>query len=146
MSVVEVRAQLPTERLLEAVDQLDQTDLEAFVHQVLALWAKRQAPSLPQAEAELLERINRGLPSKLQTRYNDLVEKRRSESLTSSEYEDLQRLTDQVEMLDAERVVHLAELARLRQVSIGDLIVQLGIQAPPYAWIPSLCSAAAGSR
>lgn len=133
MSVVEVRAQLPTEQLLEAVDQLDQTDLKAFVNQVLALWAKRQAPSLPQAESALLECINRGLPSDLQTQYDNLTEKRRAESLTSNEYEDLQRLTDRVETLEAERVAALAELARLRQVTIDQLLAQLGIQAPPYA-------------
>jgi hypothetical protein len=133
MSVVEIRAQLPTERLLEAVDQLDQTALEAFVQEVLALRAKRRAPSLPEVESELLERINRGVPSDLQARYDSLIAKRRAESLTSGEYEELQHLTDQVEGLNVERVAALVELARLRQVSIDELLAQLGIQAPPYA-------------
>jgi hypothetical protein len=133
MSVVEVRAQLPTERLLEVVDQLDQSELEEFVHQVLALWAKRQAPRLSEDESELLGRINRGLPPDLWKRYKELISKRQDESLTPAQYAELQRLTDQVEELEAKRVADLAELARLRQVSFDELLSQLGIRTPTYA-------------
>jgi hypothetical protein len=60
MPVVQVEAQLPTDELLRAVGQLNQADLEQFVSQVIALRAKRQAPSLPRAESELLLKINEG--------------------------------------------------------------------------------------
>jgi hypothetical protein len=62
----------------------------------------------------------------LQTRYEELLDKRRAESLAPGEYEELQRLTDQVEMLNAKRVADLSELARLRQVPINELLSQLG--------------------
>jgi hypothetical protein len=66
MSLVEIKAQLPTEQLLEAIEQLDQTELDEFVHRVIALRAKRQAPSLSKSESELLQRINQGIPVEIQ--------------------------------------------------------------------------------
>ena len=39
------------------------------------------------------------------------------------EYDELIDLTHQVEMLEAERVRALVDLARLREVSLGDLVL-----------------------
>jgi len=133
MPVVQVEAQLPTDELLKGVGQLSQPDLEQFVFQVIALRAKRQAPSLPRAESELLLKINEGVPSDIQKRYNELIAKRQAETLTPDEYEELLRLTQQVERLEVRRVEHLAELARLRGVSLTALMDNLGIRPPAYA-------------
>jgi len=133
MSIVQVQAQLSTDELLKAAGQLSQTELEQFALQIVALRARRQAPSLPQGEAELLLKINRGLPPAVQKRYDELVAKRRAESLTSDEYDELLRLTDQIENLEARRVEYLAELARLRQTSLTELMEDLGIRPPAYA-------------
>lgn len=133
MPVVQVEAQLPTDELLRAVGQLNQADLEQFVSQVIALRAKRQAPSLPRVESELLLKINEGVPSDIQKRYNDLIAKRQAETLAPDEYEELLRLTQQVEKLEARRVEYLAELARLRGTSLTALMENLGIRPPAYA-------------
>ncbi|MBM4467689.1 MAG: STAS/SEC14 domain-containing protein [Chloroflexi bacterium] len=133
MSIVQVQAQLSTDELLKAAGQLSQTELEQFALQIVALRARRQAPSLPQGEAGLLFKINRGLPPAVQKRYDELVAKRRAESLTSDEYDELLRLTDQIENLEARRVEYLAELARLRQTSLTELMEDLGIRPPAYA-------------
>ena len=63
MTVIKLEAQLPSDELIKAVEQLEAPELEQFVAQVLALQARRKAPSLPRAEAELLQRINRGVPA-----------------------------------------------------------------------------------
>jgi len=133
MPVVQVEAQLPTDELLRAVRQLSQPDLEQFVFQVIALRAQRQAPSLPRAESELLLKINEGVPSDIQKRYNELIAKRQAETLTPDEYEELLRLTQQVERLEVRRVEYLAELARLRGTSLTVLMENLGIRPPAYA-------------
>jgi hypothetical protein len=133
MSLVEVKAQLPTEQLLEAIEQLDQTELDDFVYRVIALRAKRQAPSLSESESELLQRINQGIPVEMQKRYNELIAKRQEETLGPQEYDELIDLTHRVEKLEAERVADLIELARLRQVSLDELLDQLGIHTPTYA-------------
>ncbi|MBI3797591.1 MAG: hypothetical protein HY268_11585 [Deltaproteobacteria bacterium] len=90
------------------------------------------ARCLPEAEARLLQQINEGLSPEMWQRYNELIAKRRAETLTPDEHAALIALSDQIEDLNARRVECLAELARLRQTSLSALMQQLGIKAPPY--------------
>ncbi len=133
MPIVQVEAQLSTDELLKAVKQLSQAELEQFASQVIALTAQRRAPSLPQDEAELLLKINQGVPPDIQKRYNELIAKRQTETLTSNEYDELLSLTHEIEGLEARRVEYLAELARLRGTSLTILMGNLGIRPPEYA-------------
>ncbi|MBS1249027.1 MAG: hypothetical protein MAG431_00600 [Chloroflexi bacterium] len=133
MSTIRVETQLSTDELLQAVQQLNKNELEKFVFQVVTLRAKQQAPSLPKAEADLLHKINQGLPKELQESYSRLLEKRRAEDLTPGEHEELLELSDQVEKLEVQRVKYLTEMARLRQMNMSDLMASLGIQPPAYA-------------
>ena len=133
MSTVRIEAQLPTDELLKAVGQLSQPELEQFVLQVIALRARRKAPSLPRAESELLLKINQGASPDVQKRYGKLIAKRRAETLTPDEYNELLRLTEQTEALEARRVEYLAELARLRNTTLAALMKDLGIRKPAYA-------------
>lgn len=79
--------------MLKAVEQLSQADLEQFVSQVIALQAQRKASSLPQTEAELLMKINQGVPAETQHLYNELIAKREAETLTIDEHQNLLHLT-----------------------------------------------------
>ena len=88
--------------------------------------------SLPEGEARLIEQINEGFPPELWRRYNELVDKRRAENLTAGEQTELISLSDQVEELSTRRLEFLAELARLRQTSLAELMQQLGITTPQY--------------
>jgi hypothetical protein len=130
MPVIQVEAS--QDQLLRAVEQLKPDELDRFVAQVVALRAARVAPSLPHDEAELLQRIGAGLPPAIQQRFDDLVERRRQEVLTSVEHAELLALTDQVEQHDAQRAAALAQLAALRGTSVGNLLHSLGIQPPSY--------------
>lgn len=132
MSTVKVEVQLSSEELLKAVEQLNQPDLERFVSQVLALQAQRKASSLPQIEAELLLKINQGIPSDTQKHYNELIVKREAENLTNNEYRELLDLTEQIEKLQTERIEYLAELARMRGIALIALMENLGIQTQMY--------------
>lgn len=133
MPIIQVETELSTDKLLKAVGQLSQSELERFVFQVIALRARRQVHSLPQAEAKLLLKINEGLPPEVQKRYDELIGKRRAESLSPDEYDELLRLTDQIENLEAHRMEYLAELARLRKISLSELMQSLDIRPPAYA-------------
>lgn len=88
---------------------------------------------LPEAEARLIQQINEGLPPELWRRYNELIAKRQAETLTPDEHATLIALSNQIEDLNARRIEALAELARLRQTSLSELMQQLGIKAPPCA-------------
>lgn len=132
MPAVQIKGQMSSEELLNAVRKLSLSELEKFVSQVIALQAQRRAPSLPKAESELLLKINQGIPGDVQKRYKDLIAKRRSETLTPDEYDELLRMTDQIEALNVRRIEYLSELASLRKTSLSNLMEQLGIRTPPY--------------
>ncbi len=132
MSTVKVEVQLFSGDLLKAVEQLSQSDLEQFVSQVMTLQAQRKARSLPQIEAELLIKINQGIPSDIQRLYNELIAKREAETLTVEEHQNLLQLTEQVEKLQAQRIESLAELARIRGISLTVLMTNLGIKTSEY--------------
>lgn len=133
MPLIHVNAQVSPEQLLKAVEQMPSEELNVFVTQVLAIRARRDAPAIPPGESELLERINRGVPSELQKRYGELAAKRDAGSLAADEYHELLQLSDEMERLNAKRVEALAELARLRQTSLPELMHALGIEAPSHA-------------
>lgn len=132
MPTVEIRSQVSLNDLLDGVAQLNPSDLEQFVSQVLVLRAKRVAPSVSKQEAEILEEINRGLAQETQQRYNELVAKRQAKTLTDAEHQELLVLIDRIEQADAERVQALTKLAQLRNISVKALMEILNIRPPAY--------------
>ena len=133
MSSVQIKSELPFDELLKAVEQLSLPDLERLMFQIIALQARHKAPSLSKDETELLLKINQGLSLDTQKRFDELVSKRQAETLTPGEHQELLRLTDQIEKLDAERVKHLADLAQLRGTSLTTLMADLEIHPPDHA-------------
>ena len=133
MSMVQVQAQLSTDELVKAAEQLSQSELEEFTHHIIELRAQRQARRLPHTEAELLVKINQGLPSANQKRYDALLAKRRAETLTAEEHQELLQLTDELENTEARRVEYLSDLANQRKTSLTTLMRELGIATPTYA-------------
>jgi hypothetical protein len=133
MADVNVEAPISAEQLLKAVSQLSSPELEEFVQRVLMLQAQRRTLRQPHGEDELLREIHRQLPSDLQPRYDELVAKRRAETLTQEEYEELLRLTDEVETHNTRRVESLVQLSLLRQVTVDQLMKDLGLHWPDHA-------------
>lgn len=119
---------IDADQLLKQMAQLDTAALERVAFQVNNLVAKRKAPHLPRREAELLQQINRGVPTPVWQRYHLLNEKLLDETLTPAEYEEFSTLVDQIEGADVERLQHLIELAQLRNLSLDALMDQLGIR------------------
>lgn len=125
--------EISTEQLLHAVERLPANELDAFVAQVNALRAHRVAPHLTQDETTLLLQINRApLDPPRQARFNELVAKRQSETITSAELQELIQLTDTIERCDVERLEALRDLAHLRNTTVPALMDALGIKAPTY--------------
>ncbi len=89
--------------------------------------------SLSQTESEFLTKIHQGIPADLQSRYDGLIAKRRGGTISKDEYNELLRLAEEVEDLDARRVEYLAALARLRETTVPALMQDLGITTPRYA-------------
>jgi len=99
-------------------------------HLALPAQQRSHVQPLSATESELLLKINHSLEGIAWARYHALVAKRRAETLTADEQQELIALSDQIEAANAERMTYLAELARLRNVSLAALIRQLGLQPP----------------
>jgi hypothetical protein len=126
--------QVETEQILNAALQLPPLELDQLLARLQTLRRKTKVPRLSQSESELLRSINQGAPAQLQQRHDALRRKRRRQKLTRKEQQELLSLSKQMEQLDVERLRHLAELAQLRDISLPDLMKQLGIETsePEY--------------
>jgi hypothetical protein len=76
----------------------------------------------------LLARVNHGLPTEDRDRMRALIEKRDEETITTEEWRELAALTDRLELLHADRLAALTELAKLRGITLDEVMCQLGIQ------------------
>jgi hypothetical protein len=120
------------DELIKAADRLDATDLDSLLQQVVYLRARRKTQVLPEDEAQLLLRINQGIPADFLAQYQLLLQKRDAETLTDSEHSRLIQLSTQIEQVGAQRLEALADLAQLRQLSLLDLMETLDIQPVSY--------------
>jgi hypothetical protein len=118
--------------ILTTVRQMSIADLEQLVDQVIAIRAERVAPHLTADESALLARINKGLSQEDRGRMRALIEKRDDETITTEEWQELASLTDRLELLHADRLDALVELAKLRGVTLNEVMSQLGIQFPDH--------------
>lgn len=121
------------DEVLNGLARLETSDLAQLVEQVIALQARRRAPSMRKNEAELLQKINQGPSPEIRKRYAELTAKLREEIIMPEEHQELMELIDQIELADAGRMQQLIALAQLRQVSVDTLMHQLGIRPPAYA-------------
>ncbi len=114
--------------LLKAIDQLETSELRPFVSQVLARAARRLAPHVGERESELLEEINRSRSPETERRFRELIAARQAETLSSAEMEELIDLTEEAEAVQAERTKRLLALAKLRGVSLPEIMAELDIE------------------
>jgi hypothetical protein len=133
MTNIQIHAQISTEELVRAVEQLPPSELDEILQTIMTLRLLHTASVLSQSESELLLKINQPLPKFLQERYDLLIAKRKNETLTTEEHTELLQLTDQVEHMEEERVQHLATLAQVQHISLSQLLQDLGIEPKVYA-------------
>jgi hypothetical protein len=128
MTQITIQSQLPFEQLIQTVEQLDSSELEQLIAQAIRVQTKRKVPSLSKEQSLLLQQINQSIPKNLQERYDLLITKRRADTPTDVEYQELLELSDRIEAMDVKRLEHLSKLAKLRQISLTALIQELQVQ------------------
>lgn len=119
--MAQVSTRWTAERLMEEVKKLTPEEFRRFWEQ-LSAWRTKQ-------EQKFLRTIreNSQLPPKKQRRFNQLRRKLQNETISEREYEELLSLWQEVERRNVERLRALIELAKLRGVSVQELMRQLGI-------------------
>jgi hypothetical protein len=93
----------------------------------MQLKAQRQAEFIPTAEADLLAKINRSLSVEVLERYQVLQTKRSEEVLIETEFQELSDIVEQKELLNAERLKYLGELAIIRKKSLREVMQELDL-------------------
>lgn len=132
-----ITLELPTEFEARIREEAEKADLDTQSYIVEALrehlrQAQTRPSHLPKTESELLQKINLGLSQAEWQRYHDLIARRRAQTLTPEEQEELIAFSDRIEEANARRMAYLVELARLRQTSLETVMEELGIKAPAY--------------
>jgi len=111
-------------------------ELDRYVSEILEQVSNYEQPtnsSVSAQEADLLQRINLAISSETWAEYRRLVARREQEEITPEELDLLILITDKIEVANAERIRHLAELAQLRGISLSELMHELGIQPESHA-------------
>lgn len=88
------------------------------------------ATALAAQESRLIAEINQGLSQPEWDRYYALVTKRRANTISDEERTELTATSERIEVQNAVRMERLAELAALRDVSLPEILTQLGILPP----------------
>ena len=110
----------------------DRFVLDALEEKLFRNQAVQSVPHLSNAESELMQKINAGLPVETWQRYHALRAKCQDETLTPAEHQELMLLSDQVEMDYAQRLGLVLELAHLRGTTLEAQMKTLGI--PQYTY------------
>jgi hypothetical protein len=113
--------------LFHEVERLDNRSLDTFISNVISLRLRREITNTQKEEILLLEKINKSLPFEQVVRFRKLNQKRIESDISEQENEELLVLLEKTEKLNASRLKYLTSLARLRNVSVRELINQLGI-------------------
>ena len=113
--------------LFHEAEQLDNRSLDAFIANILSLRIQRETPDKQKEEAILLKKINKSLSIEQIERFKALNQKRIEDNISEQEYSELLILLEKVEKLNVNRLKYLTTLARLRGVSVRELMIQLGL-------------------
>lgn len=118
---------LNPEQILEQMGQLALSDLEQVMNKGYYLLAEKKAPHLSKRETELFMEISKGFEQEFQDRYDVLKEKLENETMNLLENEEFIGMTEIVEARNVTRLQCIVELAQLRQVTVPELMNQLGL-------------------
>jgi hypothetical protein len=104
--------------MVKNLDKLDTNSLEKLAGKIGKVVALRKRPTKSEREAQLIKLIKNKIPSSLLKYKNDLYEKMEDNTITEKEMEDLRTVVNYLEELNAERIVLIGELAKLRNIDV----------------------------
>ncbi len=115
-------------KLKQAANQVGLSP-DSFIMRLLQqeLQARSTSTRLSPEETELLQKINTSLPAMEWERYRELLAKRDAETLNDKEHAELIAFSDKIEEVNVSRMEAVAELARVRKVTVHELMSTLGL-------------------
>jgi hypothetical protein len=120
--------------LMQSAAQMPVPELERFVQELNALLTRRRTTEQPYRERFLLGKINTTvLGSEKTSRYKYLIYKHEYETISDKEHAELLLLTEEEEDIRVQRLTFLVELAQLKNITLPQLMENLGLNRPQYA-------------
>ena len=108
--------------------------LEGFINALNALAIRKRETDIGKRDKFLLRKINETvLPEPVIERYAFLHEKMEVENLSDIEYQELLTLVDKEEKTRNKRFQYLLELSQLRNITLTELMDNLGLNIRNYA-------------
>ncbi len=120
------------DKIYQSLSILNVVELDQVMQEIISLRRKKLPSVLSQNETELLKKINTVAPSVIQKRYNSIIGKKNQEALSELDYQELIELTTYMENLNNKRLENLLELAKLKNISLDEMIEQLQIKPKLY--------------
>lgn len=118
-----VHLEVTTENLLNAVVQMPENEFNRFVKRARALRKNGEKKRIVSpVEADLLHKINTIFPPGKRHRFDELYARFKNNDLNDDEYEEALALNDEIEMLNAERIGLIGELAKLRGQTLEEVM------------------------
>lgn len=123
-----------SQSLLGNFAEMPLKELEHFINALNALAIRRRAADSGKRDKILLRNINQTVLSEQDmARYAYLQEKIEVENIADTEYQELLTLVDKEEKIRNKRFEYLLELAQLRNISLSELMNNLGLNVSHYA-------------
>ena len=133
MTAINVQLEITPDQLLQGIEQLDQTQLAWLSARLNILQQKKREDNHREERiSDLLQLINRNLPSQSLDHYDSLNTKFQQQTLSSTEHQQLLQYVEQIESLNAERIGYMIELASLWGITFQQVADRLGLQRQPY--------------
>lgn len=124
-----ITLELPHELELHLREEADQKGVSLKRHILQRLdEAGAFVGRIPLTESELLQKINIGLPEEVWFEYRRLTALRKAELLTTVEHQRLIELVNTIEIAHAERMGCLVDLARLRGITLDQIMDDLDLK------------------
>ncbi len=130
MQVVEINkgTQNRFEDLVHRVSRLNNTELITFFEQLNFKISGQNGYSALSEETILLKKIKTIIPTSVTRRFKMLQAKQHDNTISEKEHEEILLITNFIEEKSAERVELLGRLAKIRQISLIELIEQVPLK------------------
>lgn len=129
-ATIEIRKgfKISFDELIQSVSRLDSMDLTVFLNKLNQMTSQQSNHVILQQEKKLIQQIKDIIPLSVLHRFKQLQDKLHKQTITDKEQSEMLLVTDFIEEKSAERILLLSTLAKIRNISILELISELKLK------------------
>lgn len=109
---------LSVKELVENAGNLDNASFEDFYEKIQSIRLLKLPVQLAERDIKWIEKIQFAVPRQKQMRFDYLIAKRDSRTITDTEYQELLMLTAEIEKIDLLRLKRMAKFADQKNISL----------------------------